>query len=57
MKEQDVRAIPDFYNPQNGKVKRPERIFVNGKFKRPKWSYKYDFLENKRRFWCKLFPG
>jgi hypothetical protein len=35
MKEQDVRAIPDFYNPQNGKVKRPERIFVNGKFKRP----------------------
>jgi len=36
MKEQDVRAIPDFYNPQNGKVKRPERIFVNGKFKRPK---------------------
>lgn len=50
MKEQDVRAIPDFYNPQNGKVKRPERIFVNGKFKRPKGSYKYDFLENKRRF-------
>jgi hypothetical protein len=28
MKEQDVRAIADFYNPQNGKGKRPERIFV-----------------------------
>jgi hypothetical protein len=33
MKEQDVRSISDFYNPQNGKRKRPERIFVNGKFK------------------------
>ena len=33
MKEQDVRAIADFYNPQNGKVKSPERIFVNGKFR------------------------
>jgi hypothetical protein len=36
MKEQDVRAIADFYNPQISKVKGPERIFVNGKFKRPK---------------------
>jgi hypothetical protein len=33
MKEQDVRAMADFYDPQNGKVKSPERIFINGKFK------------------------
>ena len=28
MKEQDVRAIPDFYNPQNGKVKRPKGFLL-----------------------------
>ena len=33
MKEQDVKAMADFYNPQNRKVKSPERIFINGKFK------------------------